>query len=168
MIIRPETIEDQEGIREVNRLAFGSDREGSLVDSLRINARPFISLVAVVDDQVVGHISFSPVSIESPKGTFNAMGLAPMSVKPEYQNQGIGSQLVRAGLDQCARIGETNVVVLGHPRYYPRFGFVPASQKGLRCEYDVPDDTFMVLELAPGSLAGRTGLVRYHPDFAKV
>jgi putative acetyltransferase len=152
----------------VNRLAFGSDNEGSLVDSLRINARPFISLVALVDDQVVGHISFSPVSIESPMGTFNAMGLAPMSVKPEYQNQGIGSQLVRAGLDQCARIGETNIVVLGHPRYYPRFGFVPASQKGLRCEYDVPDDTFMVLELAPGSLAGRTGLVRYHPHFANV
>jgi len=168
VIIRPETIEDQEGIREVNRLAFGSNREGSLVDSLRINARPFISLVAVVDDQVVGHISFSPVSIESPKGTFNAMGLAPMSVRPEYQNQGIGSQLVRAGLDQCARIGETNVVVLGHPRYYPRFGFVPASQKGLRSEYDVPDDTFMVLELAPGSLAGRTGLVKYRPDFSKV
>ena len=168
VIIRQETIEDQEGIRQVNQLAFGQDNEASLVDSLRINARPFISLVALVDDQVVGHISFSPVTIESPKGSFNAMGLAPMSVRPEYQNRGIGSKLVREGLNQCARIGETNVVVLGHPNYYPRFGFVPASRKGLRCEYDVADEVFMVLELAPNSLAGRTGLVKYHPDFSQV
>lgn len=168
VMIRTETIEDQDEIRLVTRLAFGRNNEATLVDSLRMNARPFISLVALVDDQVVGHISFSPVSIESPRGSFNAIGLAPLSVRPECQNQSIGSKLVREGLNRCARIGETNVVVLGHPNYYPRFGFVPASQKGLRCEYDVADEVFMVLELAPNSLAGRTGLVKYHPDFSKV
>ncbi len=71
------------------------------------------------------------------------------------------------GRTACAALGETVVVVLGHPRYDPRFGFVPAATKGLRCGYPVPDDVFMVTELVPGGLAGRTGLVRYRPEFAR-
>lgn len=179
--ISTETIEDHEAVRRVNELAFGQPNEADLVDALREKARSYVSLVAVADEQVapksdklpasrrvVGHVFFSPVSIETESGAFTAMGLAPMAVLPEHQNQGIGSQLVLEGLKECRRLGENIVVVLGHPNYYPRFGFVPASLKGLRSEYDVPDEVFMVTELTEGALAGRRGLVKYHPEFAKV
>jgi putative acetyltransferase len=168
IVVRTERTEDRESVRRVNELAFEQPNEADLVDALRANARPFISLVAVVDEQVVGHIFFSPVSIESENGVFTAMGLAPMAVLPEYQNQGIGSQLVREGLKECHRLGHDIVVVLGHANYYPRFGFTPASLKGLRSEYDVPDEVFMVTELVAGALEGRRGLVKYHPEFGKV
>jgi len=165
--IRLEEIEDQKDIRRVNELAFGQPMEADLVDALRTNARPHISLVAIVEGRIVGHIFFSPVSIESESGIFTAMGLAPMSVLPEFQNQGIGSRLVDEGLKKCRKLGHSIVVVLGHPDYYPRFGFIPAHRKGLRSEYDVPDDTFMVLELNENALAGRGGLVRYHSEFSR-
>jgi len=168
MVVRPEWTEDHESVRRVNELAFEQPIEADLVDALRANARPYISLVAVVDEQVVGHIFFSPVSIESESSVFIAMGLAPMAVLPEYQNQGIGSRLVREGLKECQRLGHGIVVVLGHANYYPRFGFTPASMKGLRSEYDVPDEVFMVAELIEGALGGRRGLVKYHPEFSKV
>lgn len=166
--IRAEKTEDRYAIHRVNELAFGQPNEANLVDALRANAIPFISLVAVGDEQVVGHISFSPVTVESESGTFAAIGLAPMAVLPEYQNQGIGSQLVREGLKECQRLGHDIVVVLGHPNYYPRFGFAPASLKGLRSEYDVPDEVFMVAELREGALRGRRGLVKYHREFGNV
>lgn len=168
MTIRPETPEDIAAIHRVNELAFGRLGEADLVDALREEARPFLSLVADQDGQVVGHICFTPVAIESEGGSFTAMGLAPMAVVPGLQNEGIGSQLVRSGLEECRRIGHDVVVVLGHSEYYPRFGFLPASRKGLRCEYPVPDEVFMVVELSPDALAGRTGLVKYHPAFARV
>lgn len=168
IIIRPEKAADFDAVRELNTLAFGGATEAALVDALREAADPIISLVAVDDAQVVGHILFSPVTIESGDCESPALGLAPMAVLPDFQRQGVGSQLVRAGLRECQRIGANVVVVLGHPEYYPRFGFVPASQKGLSSEYRVPDDVFMVIELEPGALKGRRGLVRYHPEFAKV
>ena len=168
IVIRSETTGDQESVRRVNELAFGGRNEADLVDALRTNARPYVSLVAVIDDTVVGHIFFSPVSVETDAGDFTAMGLAPMSVLPEYQNQGIGSMLVREGLKDCQHLGQDIVVVLGHPKYYPRFGFIPASRKGLRSEYDVPDDVFQVTELREDALGGRRGLVRYHPSFQGV
>ena len=166
--IRAEETKDREAIYRVNELAFGQPNEADLVNGLRAKARPYISLVAVEDEQVIGHICFSPVTVESEDGVFSGIGLAPMSVLPEHQNRGIGSQLVREGLKECQRLGHELVVVLGHSKYYPRFGFAPASLKGLRSEYDVPDDVFMALELKEGTLAGRSGLVKYHPEFAKV
>jgi putative acetyltransferase len=96
------------------------------------------------------------------------MGLAPMAVLPEYQKQGVGSSLVRDGLVEVHRTGFNIVVVLGHPDYYPRFGFFPASQMQLRSEYPVPNEVFMVIELEPGALKGKHGLVKYHPEFARV
>ena len=161
--VRAETAEDIPVIRRVNGLAFGQPGEAELVDALRAAARPYISLVAVSEGQVVGHIFFSPVTLESEDSAF-ILGLAPMAVLPEYQRRGIGSRLVRAGLEECLRIGCDVVVVVGHSKYYPRFGFVPASQKGLKCEYQVPDEVFMVAELRPDALAGR-GLVKYRPEF---
>jgi putative acetyltransferase len=166
--IRFEREEDLSAIRRVNELAFGQPNEADLVDALRINAHPHISLVAVDGEEIVGHIFFSPVTIQSEKNSFTAMGLAPMAVLPERQNQGIGSLLVREGLKECQRIGHDIVVVLGHRDYYPRFGFVTAKTKGLSCEYPVPDEYFMVTELSPNALNGRSGLVIYHSEFSKV
>ncbi|HSB78203.1 MAG TPA: N-acetyltransferase [Candidatus Methylomirabilis sp.] len=168
LVVRPERPEEHAPIRQVNTLAFGRPNEAALVDALRQSARPYLSLVAVEDGRIVGHIFFSPVIIQSETGTFPIFGLAPMAVLPECQRRGIGSQLVLRGLEACARIGQTVVVVLGHPAFYPRFGFVPASRKGLYCEYAVPDEAFMVLELLPGVLQGRTGVVKYLPEFAGV
>ena len=168
MIVRAETPEDYESVRRINELAFGRGNEADLVDALREKARPYISLVCETAGEIAGHIFFSPVSIESEAEEFTAMGLAPMAVLPEHQGRGIGTLLVREGLNECQRIGHHIVVVLGHPGYYPRFGFTAASSKGLRSEYDVPDDVFMVAELSSGALAGRTGLVRYHPEFSRV
>lgn len=166
--IRAEGEEDWDIVRKVNELAFKQPNEANLVDALRAKASFFISLVAVDGEQVVGHIFFSPVTVKSKENSFAAMGLAPMAVLPERQNQGIGSLLVREGLKECKRIGENVVVVLGHSDYYPRFGFVVAKEKGLSCEYPVPDEVFMVAELTANALNGRGGLVVYHSEFKNV
>ncbi len=96
------------------------------------------------------------------------MGLAPMAVAPEHQRKGIGSALVRAGLEQCKQLGFAAVVVLGHPEYYPRFGFSPSSRFGINSEYEVPEEVFMAMELQPGALSGKTGRVKYHAAFSNV
>lgn len=125
-----------------------------------------MSLVAAEGETLVGHIAFSPVTFTFADGDdVLMMGLAPMAVDPPRQRHGIGSALVRAGLDECRRLGAIAVVVLGHPEYYPRFGFRPASRFGVKSEYQVPDDVFMALELRARALDGRTGTVRYHPVF---
>ena len=166
--IRAETPEDFPAVRRVNELAFEGPAEAALVDALRPASDPQVSLVAVAGGQVVGHIFFSPVAVESGDSGPPAMGLAPMAVLPEYQRRGVGSRLVREGLEECRRLGCRAVFVLGHPEYYPRFGFVPAAPRGLRSEYDVPEEAFMVAELLPGALGGMRGLVKYRPEFGDV
>lgn len=162
--IRPETNGDAEAVRRVNDAAFGTTTESAIVDALRTSAASIVSLVAQIDGRVVGHVVFSPVSVE---GVTDAgiMGLAPMAVLPAYQRRGIGSQLVRAGLRACRERKVGAVVVLGYPDYYRRFGFLPASRFCIACEYDVPDDVFMALELEDGYLSDVTGTVRYHEAF---
>lgn len=168
MIVRQERPEDVAGIRRVNVQAFGQPAEADIVDLLRARGKVILSLVAAQGDLIVGHILFSPVMIESEGGLFTAVGLAPMAVLPELQKQGIGSQLVKHGLEQCRQTGHDCVVVLGHAEYYPRFGFVPASRYGITCEYDVPDEVFMALELREGALKDRTGIAKYQPEFNEV
>ena len=163
--IRPQTPEDATAIRQVNEEAFGGTVEADLVERLHSRQAFTLSLVATGEDGVVGHILFSPVTIESERVSFTAVGLGPMAVLPAFQGRGIGSQLVRAGLEGCQRLGHEIVVVLGHPDYYLRFGFVPASTYGIRCEYEVPDEAFMVMELRKRVLAGRSGMVKYQPEF---
>src|SRR5262249_18482181 len=139
MIVRPERSEDIPAIRIVIEQAFGRPAEADLVDALRQNGKAAISLVAEDDGRIVGHVCFSPVAIQS-KGTgLNGVGLAPLAVIPERQNQRIGSMLVEHGLRRCREEGHPYMVVLGHPDYYPRFGFVPASRFGIKSEYDVAD-----------------------------
>jgi putative acetyltransferase len=168
IVIRAETIQDHSAVHSVIESAFGQASEADLVDALRKVASPQISLVAVQDDQIVGHIFFSPVSVESERDIFTAIGLAPLAVLPEYQNHGIGSRLIQEGLMECQRRGQDIVFVVGHPEYYPRFGFTVAKEKGFRCEYPVPDEVFMVAELKPGALGGKQGLVKYLPEFGNV
>ncbi len=163
-VIRQETAADIAAIHAVNAAAFETTAEADLVDSLRARAADVISFVAERDGEIVGHILFSPVSLAS-SPELKIMGLAPMAVAPSHQRSGIGSALVRAGLEQCKRQGAAAVVVLGHPAYYPRFGFVPSVRYGIDSEYDVPQDVFMLVELVPGALQGASGTVSYHAAF---
>ena len=165
--IRPERPADIAGIRAVNLAAFETSSEADLVDVLREQARPVISFVADDEGQPVGHILFSPVTLVA-HAELTLMGLAPMAVVPGRQRQGIGSALARKGLEKCARLGVDAVVVLGHAEYYPRFGFLPAVRFNIGCEYDVPAECFMLLELEQGVLRGKSGTARYHPAFANV
>jgi len=165
LVICPETSENSAVIRNVNEAAFGSSIEADLVEKLRSRQAYTLSLVATDGDKVIGHILFSPVTIESGNTSFEALGLGPMSILPSYQRKGVGSQLVRTGLQECKRLGHEVVVVLGHSDYYPRFGFVPASTYGIKSSYDVPDEVFMALELRKGALSGRSGVVKYQPEF---
>ena len=166
IVVRIEQPGDAAGIRETNEAAFGTPLEGSLVDTLR-DSEDFLSLVATIDEQIVGHILFTPVTLEPPVD-LRIAGLAPMAVRPDHQGSGVGGQLIRAGLDACRAHGYAAVVVLGHPDYYPRFGFVPAHTFGLTCEFPAPPEAFMAIELLPGSLTESGGLVRYRPEFASV
>lgn len=167
-LVRLEKPEDIAAVRQVNVAAFGRDGEADLVDNLRGIVGTY-SFVAIVSEQVVGHIFFSPVSIagESPPNLF-LLGLAPVAVLSAYQRQGIGSLLIHHSLAECNRLGCQAVVVLGNPQYYSRFGFIPAKAKGLKCEYPVPDEAFMVLELTEGILAGCSGTVKYRSEFSNL
>jgi putative acetyltransferase len=167
MLIRADEPNDFAAVHAVNASAFETLAEANLVDTLRKQAHPIVSLVAADDKTVVGHIMFSPVSLSGHPG-LNMMGLAPMAVAPGHQRKGIGSALVRAGLEQCRQLGCGAVVVLGHPEYYPRFGFLPSARFGIGCEYEVPEDVFMVLELQPRFLHGASGIVKYHAAFGNV
>lgn len=165
-MIRSEQEEDRPAVHAVNTAAFGREDEAELVDTLRRQAHPLISLVALEDNSVVGHIMFTPLSLTDYHPLL--LGLAPMAVVPFRQRTGIGSALVRTGLDACRRLGAHAVFVLGHPEFYPRFGFSPAADFGITCEYDVPHDTFMAIELAPDALRAASGTVSYHAAFRDV
>ena len=168
MTIRQEESGDAAAIRRVVQDAFGGSSEADLIDALRTHGKFKLSLVAVREGQVAGHLLFTEVTIESAGSNLKALGLAPLAVKAEFQRQGVGSALMQHGLVQCRDLGYGAVVVLGHPQYYPKFGFLPANRYGLRCEYEVPEDVFMVLELRAGALRGIGGLVRYQPEFLEV
>jgi len=165
VIVREERPEDVIHIRHVNDEAFGREQESELVEKLRDHGMLPISLVAILDNEVVGHIAFSPVTIESAPSSLKAMTLAPVAVLPEYQRNGIGSQLVHAGLKECRRREQDLVFLVGHPDYYPRFGFVLARPRGIDCEFEVPEAAWMVVELRQGALSGLKGMVKFQPEF---
>ena len=163
-VIRRETAADVESIREVNRQAFGGEDEGRLVDRLRDRGFARLSLVAVVNDWVVGHILFSDLTIETDRETIHSLSLAPLAVLPTHQRCGIGSALVREGLRTAQQSGHRIVIVLGHPAFYEQFGFSANLAQWLRSPYSGPN--FMALALEPGALEGVGGDVRYPPPFA--
>ena len=173
MRFREEQEGDRAGVRAVNLAAFARPSEADLVDALRASGCPSISLVAVEGDEVVGHVLLTPVTVE-PRAlerggrVRDAFALGPLAVAPRRQREGIGSELVRQGLEACRAAGHGVVFVLGHADYYPRFGFVPAASWGLACELDVPPEVFLVTELWDGAARGWEGVVRYRPEFRAV
>lgn len=168
--VRAEERKDRDAVRKLNKKAFGGKGESKLVDALRESEGfiPELSLVAEKDGVVVGHILFSPVVIKGPGGETPALALAPMCVLPEFQGRGVGTALVRRGLEECRRLGHRIVIVVGHADYYPRFGFAPAGARGLALPFEAPPEVFLALELAPGALDGVSGEIVYPAEFHDV
>ena len=166
--VREERPEDVEVIRQVNEEAFEQPDEARIVGRLREQGAVLLSLVAVAGERIVGHVLYSPVRLESDAGSLDGAGLGPMAVRPVAQRRGVGSALIAEGTRRLRERGCPFVVVLGHPQYYPRFGFVPARRHGVRCTWDVPDEAFMLLPLDVTRLRGRSGVARYREEFGAV
>jgi len=165
--IRPESPGDYAGIELVCDLAFGQSNEGEMVAALRRNPRFIteLSLVALAGGTIIGHILFFPIDIVTPDGPVPSLSLAPLAVHPEYQNMGIGGKLMGAGIEASRSKGFASIILVGHPDYYPRFGFQPAARLGIRPLFDAPYEAFMALELQEGSLEGISGVVAYPPEY---
>jgi predicted N-acetyltransferase YhbS len=166
--IRQETEKDHDQVYQLVRSAFenmaqaGGD-EQDLVDRLRRSSAfiPELSLVAVGDVGIVGHILFTKMKI----GSHPSLALAPVAVLPGYQKMGIGGQLIREGHRIAKNLGFTSVIVVGHASYYPRFGYLPASRWRITAPFEVPDEAFMVIELVPGALENVNGMIAYAREF---
>jgi putative acetyltransferase len=166
--IWPEEPEDVTAVRHVNALAFDGPTEANIVDAVRAAGEAVLSMVAVDESgRVVGHALFSPVTVAGGHGESTLLGLGPVSVLPPEQHNGIGTLLIDTCLERLRTGNHAGVVVLGHPHFYHRFGFIPASRWGLRWEADAPDENFMALELSAGLLTGIGGVVRYRPEFVE-
>jgi len=163
VVIRERTATDDEAIRRLNDLAFGGTFESTLVEDLRAALLDAVELAAVDDGRIVGHILFSALTTMIDDEAVPALSLAPMSVHPDRQRSGIGSALLRAGLALAAQREWQAVIVLGHPDYYPRFGF--SAELASRLDAPFSGEAFMALELVDGALEGKDGLVIYPPAF---
>lgn len=171
LLIRPESAEDIDAIYALNAAAFGSESEARLVNLLRKSEAfiPGLSLVAELNSKIVGHILFTRIKIISDdQQEYPSLALAPMAVAPGFQQQGIGSQLVIQGLEQTKALGHASVIVLGHEKYYPRFGFIPTTHWNIRSPFDVPAAVFMGIELQPGALQSISGTVQYPREFEMI
>lgn len=159
--IRPESAADHQSIRLVNEQAFGRRLEADIVERVRASRGfvPELSLVAEVNGTIVGHALFSEVQIVCEGASWTVLALGPIAVLPEFQKQGIGGQMIRAGFERATALSYGAIVLIGHPTYYPRFGFVPGSRFGLQCSIPVPDEVFMVYLLRPDGLEGIRGTV---------
>jgi predicted N-acetyltransferase YhbS len=174
--IRQETPEDYQWVVELTERAFktmpySNGKEGMLVHNLRKSSAfiPELSLVAEYEGKVVGHILFTPIRIDNGSEQFTSLALAPVSVLPEFHNKGIGSQLILAGHQKAKELGYGSVILVGHPQYYPRFGYKPCVTWNIKSPIDLPsDDVFMALELTKGALHGVSGTVVFPPEFAGV
>ncbi len=165
MGIRKEQPEDIEKISKINSEAFETKTEANLVNTLRSSGIQYISLVYEENDEIIGHIFFTPVELEGDNSDIRIMGLGPMAVTPKYQNKDIGSTLAKAGIELCKSEGIDAIVVLGHPNYYPKFGFEPSVKYGIKSEYEIPDEVFMVLELKNNALIDKQGAIKYNEAF---
>jgi putative acetyltransferase len=163
--VRAEGAHDQRAIRRVIVAAFKGQLEADLVDTLRRHDKIAASLVATMGHSIVGHALLTDVALHGPGLSPRGAGLAPLAVRPAVQRRGIGSQLMQAAIAHARTAGYGFMVLLGDPAYYRRFGFRTAATLGLACEFEAPEEAFMALELAPGALAGASGLVRYEPEF---
>lgn len=169
MVIRTETRDDYNKVFQVNYEAFRNrEDESKLVEKIR-NSKQFIpelSIVAEENNEIVGHILLSKAEIVNGDNNYEVIVLAPIAVKPELQNKGIGGQLIQEGLKRCKNLGYGIVLLIGHPTYYPRFGFKPARQFGLKLkQFNVSDEVFMVCEVIDGELDKIKGELKYPETF---
>lgn len=170
IIIRQETKDDFNEVFKLNHKAFGQDSEAKLVDALRNNPTVFVpelSLVATIDNKIVGHILFTKIKIENDtQNVFDSLALAPMAVKPDNQKKGIGRQLIRVGLDKARELNFQSVIVLGHKDYYPKFGFEPTTKWNIKSPFSISDKgNFMGIELVMDGLKNVSGTVKYPKEF---
>ena len=164
--IREERREDYQAVRDVNNQAFNQPQEGMIIEKIRESGVEILSLVAIIDNKIVGHIFFSPVRMEEQPTLKDGMGLAPMAVLPDYQQQGIGSKLIKEGIQRLKLKSVPYIIVLGHKDYYPKFGFETASKYGLKCQWDgVPDEAFMVMILDDKMKPKIHGVAKYSDEF---
>ena len=170
LIIRQETIEDHPSVAAVIQAAFADDphsdqSEAQLVARLRGSEAfiPQLSLVAEFSGQVVGHILLTQVQISSEEGDVPALALAPVSVHPGYQRQGIGSSLINHAHQVARALAHEIVVLIGHEHYYPKFGYQLSSKYHIQFPFEVPEENCMVLALNKGALQGVKGTIKY-PD----
>ena len=164
--IRTELPQDSADIRKLNELAFGREEEADIVDKLRADCSDLLSLVAVEDGELLGHVLFSPAVIEGNSDQLRGMALGPMAVLPERQNEGIGTALVREGINWLDSPACPFIIVLGHAEFYPRFGFQRATKKGVKCPWEgVPEESFMILILDQAQMSGFSGTAVYRPEF---
>jgi len=170
IITRKESREDLARIKKINDRAFEQEDESRLVNKLRKKDQfiPELSLVAETDEMVVGHIFFYPVKIISADQKHTTLSLGPMSVLPEHQKKGIGGKLINEGLSRAKDFGFRSVIVVGHPEYYPKFGFTKASKWSIKVPFKVPDEVFMALEIAEGELQDKSGIIAYPAEFMEV
>lgn len=168
--IKEETAGDFPAVYNVHSTAFGRKEEARLTDRLRLSNAyiPQLSLVAILEGKVVGHIMFTKIDIINDENIIQSLSLAPMAVIPEMQGKGIGGQLVRYGLTKAKELGYKSVIVLGHKDYYPRFGFVSTQKWQIKPPFNVPANTFMGLELDENSLSNAAGTVKYADEFIQL
>lgn len=167
--IRKEEENDHIQIYDVNKSAFQQENEGKSIEKIRKseNFIPELSIVAELNNRIVGHILFSKIKIVG-DSNYQSLFLAPMAVIPEFQKRGIGSELIKRGMDKAKELGFNSIIVLGHKEYYPKFGFQRASRWGIKCPFEVPDDVFMAIELTEKALEGKAGTVEYPDEFNEV
>ncbi|WP_175989257.1 GNAT family N-acetyltransferase [Bacillus sp. Marseille-Q1617] len=169
VVVRQEIMDDFALIKDVNDLAFKKEDESILIEKIRESEAyiPELSLVAVTDRKfLAGHILFSKIHIENHTGKMiPSVALGPIAVHPDYQGTGIGTSLIQEGIARARKLGYTSMIVLGHPAYYPRFGFKRASEFEIKAPIDIGDEYFMAMELERGGLKGITGTVRYSDPF---
>jgi putative acetyltransferase len=171
LIIRQENKDDLQDIYEINTLAFRQENEAKLVELLRVSKTfvPELSLVATIDNKIVGHILFTKIKIvDDNQNEFDSLALAPMAIRPDIQKKGIGGQLIKAGLNKAKELNFKSVIVLGHKHYYPKFGFVPTNKWNIKSPFDVPMEAFMGIELIEGGLKNVSGIVKYPKEFDTV
>jgi putative acetyltransferase len=166
LIIRTEGEKDYERVYEINKLAFQQEDESKLIENIRKgeNFIPELSLVAEIDNKIVGHILFSKIQIIG-SSVFESLALAPMAVIPDLQKQGIGTALINKGMKKAKEMGFDSIIVLGHSEYYPKFGFLKASKWNITCPFEVPDEAFMAIELTEKGFDGKSGTVKYPDEF---
>ena len=170
IIIRKETPDDFAQVARLIEMAFCQKNEAMLVEKLRHNKKynPMLSIVADYGGYVMGHILFFPIVIKSRDSETESLALAPLSVSPEFQKMGVGGRLIHHGVKIAQEIGYGSAIVLGHPKYYSRFGFVPAIKWNIKAPFEVPEDALMAMEFEQGALKNAGGIVEYPLEFSEL